>query len=230
MPPVDDFLARLRTALGDRYEILRLIGEGGMARVYLARDLRHERRVALKILRPEIGASLGAERFLREIRIVAGLHHPNILPLFDSGAARAAGAELLWYVMPYVEGESLRSKLEREGRLPLDDALRIADDLAGALDYAHECGIVHRDVKPENVLLSDRHAFVADFGVARAVDLAGVQGATGTGVAMGTPAYMSPEQAAGAADLDGRSDVYSLACVIYEMLAGAAPFGGTSPR
>ena len=134
---MDDFLARLRTALGDRYEILRLIGEGGMARVYLARDLRHDHRVALKILRPEIGASLGAERFLREIRIVAGLHHPNILPLFDSGAAHAAGAELLWYVMPYVEGESLRSKLEREGRLPLDDALRIADDLAGALDYAH---------------------------------------------------------------------------------------------
>ncbi len=230
MPPVDDFLARLRTALGDRYEILRLIGEGGMARVYLARDLRHERRVALKILRPEIGASLGAERFLREIRIVAGLQHPNILPLFDSGAARAAGAELLWYVMPYVEGESLRSKLEREGRLPLDDALRIADDLAGALDYAHERGIVHRDVKPENVLLSDRHAFVADFGVARAVDLAGVHGATATGLAMGTPAYMSPEQAAGAPDLDGRSDVYSLACVIHEMLAGAAPFGGTSPR
>jgi tetratricopeptide (TPR) repeat protein len=229
---VDDLLARLRTALGDRYEIVRLIGEGGMARVYLARDLRHERQVALKVLRPEIGASVGADRFLREIRIVAGLQHPNILPLFDSGAAGAAGAgtELLWYVMPYIQGESLRAKLQREGRLSLAETLRIGDDLAGALDYAHACGVVHRDVKPENVLLSSGHAFVADFGVARAVDLAGVHGATATGIAMGTPAYMSPEQAAGQPDLDGRSDVYSLACVLYEMLAGVAPFGGTTPR
>ncbi len=203
-----------------------------MARVYLARDLRHERQVALKVLRPEIGASLGADRFLREIRIVAGLQHPNILPLFDSGAAGAAGAgtELLWYVMPYVQGESLRGRIEREGRLSLAETLRIGDDLAGALDYAHARGVVHRDVKPENVLLSDGHAFVADFGVARAVDLAGAHGATATGLAMGTPAYMSPEQAAGQPDLDGRSDVYSLACVLYEMLAGSAPFGGATPR
>lgn len=228
---MDDLLTRLRTALGDRYEIVRLIGEGGMARVYLARDLRHERQVALKVLRPEIGASLGAERFLREIRIVAGLQHPNIVPLFDSGAAGATGAgtELLWYVMPYVQGESLRAKLQREGRLSLAETLRIGEDLAGALDHAHACGVVHRDVKPENVLLSSGHAFVADFGVARAVDLAGAHGATATGIAMGTPAYMSPEQASGQPDLDGRSDVYSLACVLYEMLAGVAPFGGATP-
>jgi len=203
-----------------------------MARVYLARDPRHQRQVALKVLRPEIAASLGADRFLREIRIVASLQHPNVLPLFDSGAAgnSGSGAELLWYVMPYVQGESLRAKLEREGRLSLGDTLRIGDDLAGALDYAHGRGVVHRDVKPENVLLSGGHAFVADFGVARAVDLAGLEGATATGLAMGTPAYMSPEQAAGQADLDGRSDVYSLACVFYEMLAGSAPFGGATPR
>jgi serine/threonine-protein kinase len=229
---VDDIVSRLRTALGDRYEILRLIGEGGMARVYLARDLRHERLVALKVLRPELGASLGADRFLREIRIVAGLQHPNVLPLFDSGAARQAGdgTELLWYVMPYVEGESLRAKLQREQRLSLAETLSIGEDLAGALDYAHARGVVHRDVKPENVLLSGGHAFVADFGVARAVDLAGAHGATAVGIAMGTPAYMSPEQAAGHADLDGRSDVYSLACVVFEMLAGTAPFAGTTPR
>jgi serine/threonine protein kinase len=148
-----------------------------MARVYLARDPRHQRQVALKVLRPEIAASLGADRFLREIRIVASLQHPNVLPLFDSGAAgnSGSGAELLWYVMPYVQGESLRAKLEREGRLSLGDTVRIGDDLAGALDYAHGRGVVHRDVKPENVLLSGGHAFVADFGVARAVDLAGLE-------------------------------------------------------
>jgi tetratricopeptide (TPR) repeat protein len=229
---VDDLLSKLETGLADRYQVLRLIGEGGMARVYLARDLRHQREVALKVLRPEIAASLGADRFLREIRIVASLQHPNVLPLFDSGAAghSGSGAELLWYVMPYVQGESLRAKLERERRMSLADALRIGDDLAGALDYAHGRGVVHRDVKPENVLLSGGHAFVADFGVARAVDLAGLEGATATGLAMGTPAYMSPEQAAGHADLDGRSDVYSLACVVYEMLAGSAPFRGATPR
>ena len=230
---VDELLSRLESALGDRYEIIRLVGEGGMARVYLAQDLRHGRQVALKMLRPEIGAAVGTDRFLREIRIIAGLQHPNILPLFDSGAAPRAGtgAEGLWFVMPYVEGESLRARLEREGRLPLEEVLRIGRDVAGALDYAHARGVVHRDIKPENILLSDGHAFVADFGVARAVDLAGPQGgATAIGLAMGTPSYMSPEQAAGAADLDGRSDVYSLACVVYEMLAGSAPFGGRTPR
>jgi eukaryotic-like serine/threonine-protein kinase len=229
---VDDLLSRLETGLGDRYRILHLIGEGGMARVYLARDLRHEREVALKVLRPEIAASLGGDRFLREIRIVASLQHPNVLPLFDSGVAgdSASGTEVLWYVMPYVQGESLRAKIEREGRLSLEEVVRIGDDLAGALDYAHGRGVVHRDVKPENVLLSGGHAFVADFGVARAVDLAGTPGATAIGIAMGTPTYMSPEQAAGEADLDGRSDVYSLACVFYEMLAGTPPFGGVTPR
>jgi tetratricopeptide (TPR) repeat protein len=229
---VDELLSRLDTTLGDRYAIVRLVGEGGMARVYLAQDLRHARSVALKVLRPEIGAALGVDRFLREIRIVAGLQHPNILPLFDSGAAPRAetGVDGLWFVMPYVEGESLRARLQREGRLPFDETLRIARDVASALDYAHVHGVVHRDIKPENILLSERHAFVADFGVARAVDLAGASGATAIGLAMGTPAYMSPEQAAGAADLDGRSDVYSLACVIYEMLTGSPPFGGQTPQ
>jgi serine/threonine-protein kinase len=229
---VDELLSRLESALADRYEITRLVGEGGMARVYLAQDLRHGRQVALKVLRPEIGAALGSDRFLREIRIIAGLQHPNILPLFDSGAAprSATGPDGLWFVMPYVEGESLRARIQREGRLPFDEALRIAEDVAGALDYAHARGVVHRDVKPENILLSDGHAFVADFGVARAVDLAGAHGATAIGIAMGTPAYMSPEQAAGDANIDGRSDVYSLACVVYEMLAGSAPFSGGTPR
>ena len=203
-----------------------------MARVYLAQDLRHARQVALKVLRPEIGATLGAERFLREIRIIAGLQHPNILPLFDSGATSRgeSGVDGLWFVMPYVQGESLRARLQREGGLPLEVALGIARDVASALDYAHARGVVHRDIKPENILLSDGHAFVADFGVARAVDLAGAHGATAIGLTMGTPSYMSPEQAAGASDLDGRSDVYSLACMIYEMLAGAVPFGGQTPR
>jgi tetratricopeptide (TPR) repeat protein len=229
---VDETLSRLVATLGDRYEVIRLVGEGGMARVYLAQDLRHARQVALKVLRPEIGATLGADRFLREIRIIAGLQHPNILPLFDSGATSRgeSGVDGLWFVMPYVQGESLRARLQREGGLPLEEALRIARDVASALDYAHARGVVHRDIKPENILLSDGHAFVADFGVARAVDLAGAQGATAIGLAMGTPAYMSPEQAAGASDLDGRSDVYSLACMIYEMLAGAVPFGGQTPR
>ena len=229
---VDQLRSRLESALADRYQVTRLIGEGGMARVYLAQDLRHGRQVALKVLRPEIGAAVGTDRFLREIRIIAGLQHPNILPLFDSGAAPQTGAspEALWFVMPYVQGESLRARIQREGSLTFEEALRIAGDVAGALDYAHAHGVVHRDVKPENILLSDGHAFVADFGVARAVDVAGPQGATAIGIAMGTPAYMSPEQAAGEATLDGRSDVYSLACVVYEMLSGSAPFGGRTPR
>jgi serine/threonine-protein kinase len=197
-----------------------------MAVVYLARDLRHERQVALKVLRPELSPSLGAERFLREIRLAAALQHPHILPLFDSGEA----AGLLYYVMPYVEGESLRSRLERRAQLPLEEALRIAREVADALQYAHERDVVHRDVKPENILLSRDHALVADFGIARAIRAAGGLKLTEAGLALGTPAYMSPEQATGQAEVDGRADIYALGCVVYEMLAGAPPFTGPSAQ
>jgi serine/threonine-protein kinase len=217
--------SQLETALAGRYRIDRKLGEGGMSVVFLARDLRHDRAVALKMLRPEVSAALGAERFLREIRIVAGLQHPHILPLHDSGDANGS----LYYVMPYVEGESLRQRLDRERLLSPGDAVRIAREVASALDYAHGQGVVHRDIKPENILLSGRHAIVADFGIARAVDVASGASATATGIVVGTPAYMSPEQAAGET-LDGRSDQYSLGCVIYEMLSGTAPFAGTTPR
>jgi tetratricopeptide (TPR) repeat protein/tRNA A-37 threonylcarbamoyl transferase component Bud32 len=195
-----------------------------MATVFLAEDLKHHRRVAIKVLDPEIAQAVGPERFLREIETVARLTHPHILPLFDSGVADG----LLFYVMPFVEGESLRDRLTREKQLPLDDALRIAREVADALSYAHAHGLVHRDIKPENVLLESGHAVVADFGIARAVAAAGTEKLTATGIAVGTPAYMSPEQAAGSRDLDGRSDLYSLACVLYEMLAGVPPFAGTT--
>jgi TolB-like protein/tetratricopeptide (TPR) repeat protein len=198
-----------------------------MATVYLAQDLKHHRLVALKLLRPELAAALGHERFLREIRIAAQLNHPHILPLHDSGALESQpGMPVLYYAMPYVEGESLRDRLEREKQLPLDDALRITREVADALSYAHEQGVVHRDIKPENLLLSNDHAVVADFGIARALDAAGGERLTETGLALGTPSYMSPEQAAGETHLDGRSDVYALSCVLYEMLAGAPPFTG----
>src|SRR5256885_3038221 len=190
-----------------------------MAVVFLARDPRHDRAVAIKVLRHEIAAALGAERFLREIQIAAKLHHPHILPLYDSGAA----GELLYYVMPYVEGESLRQRLEREKQLPVEEALAIARQVAGALAYAHRHDVVHRDIKPENILLSGGEAVVADFGIARAIRAAGGDKLTATGIAVGTPAYMSPEQVAGGAQLDGRTDVYSLGCVLYEMLAGEPP-------
>jgi tRNA A-37 threonylcarbamoyl transferase component Bud32/tetratricopeptide (TPR) repeat protein len=212
----------LKTSLSDRYVIARELGAGGMATVYLARDVKHERDVALKVLRPELAAAMGAERFLREIRVTANLHHPHILALYDSGEA----AGFLYYVMPYVEGESLRARLEREKQLPLDEALRITREVADALGYAHSHGIVHRDIKPENILLESGHAVVADFGIARAISAAGGETLTATGIAVGTPAYMSPEQAAGERDLDGRSDLYALGCVLYEMLAGRPPFGG----
>jgi len=222
----DDLDARLTAALADRYALERELGRGGMATVYLARDVRHERRVALKVMRPEIAVGLGAERFLREIRIAAQLSHPHILPLFDSGEA----AGLLFYVMPYVEGESLRDRLVREKQLPLEEALRLGAEVAGALAHAHSRGVVHRDIKPENILLEGGHARVADFGIARAVHAAGGETLTETGLAVGTPAYMSPEQAAGAKELDARSDIYSLGCVLYEMLGGEVPYLGTTPQ
>ncbi len=221
-----DQLARLQAALTGRYTIEHELGRGGMATVYLAQDLRHGRPIALKVLRPELAAALGPGRFLREIEIAARLTHPNILPLHDSGEAGG----LLYYVMPYVDGESLRSRLAREGPLPLDRALEIAREVASALGYAHEHGVVHRDIKPENVLLESGHAVVADFGVARAVwELAGDR-LTETGIAVGSPAYMSPEQAGAEERLDGRSDIYALGCVLYEMLVGEPPFTGPTPR
>jgi serine/threonine-protein kinase len=197
-----------------------------MATVYLARDLKHGRPVALKVLRPEVGTALGAERFLREIRLTATLQHPNILPLLDSGAA----AGLFYYVMPYVEGESLRQRLERDGQLPLDEAIRLGQEAADALDYAHAQGVIHRDIKPENLLLSRGHVLVADFGIALAVTEATGGRLTGTGLSLGTPAYMSPEQATADRQLDARTDQYSLACVLYEMLAGEPPYTGPTAQ
>jgi serine/threonine-protein kinase len=214
-----DELERLQTALAGRYGIDRVVGRGGMATVYLAVDERHDRNVALKVVRPDLAAVLGAERFLHEIRVTANLAHPHILPLHDSGVVD----ELLYYVMPFVVGESLRAKLNREGALPLREALAIAEDVADALSYAHRQGVVHRDVKPENVLLSEGHALVTDFGIAKAVSSASDEPLTRTGVAIGTPGYMSPEQAAGGAEVNERTDVYGLACVIYEMLVGSVP-------
>src|SRR6266480_4951039 len=194
-----------------------------MATVYLAQDLRHDRRVAVKVLRPELSMELGADRFVREIHLAARLNHPHIMPLFDSGEAGG----FLYYVMPVVEGESLRERLQQAKRLPVEDATRIAREVADALDYAHRHGVVHRDIKPENILLQDGHAVVADFGIGKAVTAAAI---TRTGVTIGTPAYMSPEQAAGDETIDGRSDLYSLGCVLYEMLAGAPPFTGPTTQ
>ena len=214
---------RLRAALAGRYDIEREQGRGGMAIVFRARDLRHDRTVAVKVLLPELGEALGAERFLREVRITAKLSHPHILPLLDSGEADG----LLFYVMPFVEGESLRDLLAREGELPVDDALRITREVADALGYAHTHGVVHRDIKPENILLQGGHALVADFGIARAFDAPELQQSiTLTGTSIGTPLYMSPEQAHGDANLDGRSDLYSLGCVAYEMLTSEPPYTG----
>ena len=219
-------LDRLRTALSDRYELQREVGRGGMATVYLARDLKHRRSVAIKILHPSLAANVGLERFQREVEIAARLNHPRILTLIDSGEADG----FLYYVMPYVQGESLRSRLKREGRLPLVDALRIARDVATALGYAHEQGVVHRDIKPENVMFHEGEATVTDFGISKAVSGDGDAHLTQAGTALGTPAYMSPEQAAGDEALDGRSDLYSLGCMLYEMLAGQAPFTGSTAQ
>jgi serine/threonine-protein kinase len=217
-------LSRLATALADRYRIERELGSGGMATVYLARDLRHDRDVAIKVLHPDLGAALGGERFLAEIRTTARLQHPHILPLLDSGDA----AGLLYYVMPYVAGETLRTRLEREQQLSIDDAVRVAREVADALHYAHSAGIIHRDIKPENILLQGGHALVADFGIALAVQQAGGQRMTQTGLSLGTPQYMSPEQAMGEKAIDARTDVYALGAVTYEMLAGDPPFTGTT--
>ena len=220
--PMASSLEDLRAALAGRYEIDKEIGQGGMAAVYLAEDLKHHRKVAVKVLRPELAAVLGPERFLREIETTANLNHPHILPLFDSGEADG----FLFYVMPHVEGQSLRERLNRDKQIPVDEAVRIAAQIADALHSAHRHGIVHRDIKPENVLFQEGHAVVADFGVARALDAAGGDRLTETGLAVGTPAYMSPEQASGETDLDGRVDVYALGCVLYEMLAGEPPYTG----
>ncbi len=219
-----DAVARLNAALAGHYEIDREVGRGGMASVFLAQDLKHGRRVAIKVLHPELAAAVGASRFLREIETAAKLTHPHILSLHDSGERDG----LLYYVMPYVEGESLRDRLTHVRQLPLDDALRIASDVADALSFAHEHGVVQRDIKPENILLSGRHAIVADFGIARAIQRAAGDTVTDTGVTLGTPQYMSPEQGSGQHEIDGRSDIYALGCVLYEMLTGEPPFSGPS--
>ena len=225
MTPSPDPLPDLRAGLADRYRIEREVGSGGMAVVYLAQDLHHHRNVALKVLRTELGPAGGAERFEREIRLMAGLVHPNILPLLDSGVT----AGRLWYTMPFVEGESLRARLEREKQLPLAETIRLTGEIADGLGHAHAMGIIHRDIKPENVLLVAGHALIADFGIARALGESGDR-LTGTGLALGTPGYMSPEQSTGEHHLDARSDLYALASVSYEMLAGEPPFTGPTAQ
>jgi serine/threonine-protein kinase len=223
---VTDIRARLAAALADRYRLERELGQGGMATVYLAEDVRHRRKVAIKVLHPELSAVIGGERFLKEIELTAALQHPHILPLFDSGSAEG----LLFYVMPLVEGQTLRARLEHEKQLPVADAIRLAREVAGALDYAHRKGVVHRDIKPENVLLHDGTALVADFGIALAVSNAGAGRLTQTGLSLGTPHYMSPEQATGEREITPRADVYALGAMTYEMLTGEPPFLGTSAQ
>jgi serine/threonine-protein kinase len=222
----DDLTDRLNTALEDRYRVEQKLGEGGMATVYLAEDRKHERQVALKVLRPELAAVIGADRFLAEIKTTAKLQHPNILPLHDSGEADG----FLFYVMPYVEGESLRDRLERDRQLPVEEAVRIASEVAEALEYAHEHGVIHRDVKPENILLHAGRPLVADFGIALAVNVGGGHRMTETGLSLGTPHYMSPEQATGDAHVGPGTDVYALGCVLYEMLVGDPPYIGSTPQ
>src|ERR671913_1218317 len=217
---------RLSAALADRYRIERELGQGGMATVYLAHDLKHERKVALKVLKPELAAVLGAERFVVEIKTTAALQHPHILPLFDSGTADG----FLFYVMPFIDGETLRSKLDRETQLGIDESVRIAANVADALDYAHRHGVIHRDIKPENILLHDGRPMVADFGIALAVSAAAGGRMTETGMSLGTPHYMSPEQATAEKEISARSDVYSLGSVLYEMLTGSPPHTGASAQ
>ena len=218
---------RLRRAMAARYPIERELGAGGMATVYLAEDRKHRRQVAVKVLRPELAAAVGTDRFLREIGIAARLHHPHILPLYDSGETEG----FLYYVMPYIEGESLRGRLTREGKLPIPEVVQIAREVSDALAYAHAQGVVHRDIKPDNVMLSGRHALVMDFGVAKAVsEAAGANQLTTAGVSIGTPTYMAPEQAAGDPQIDGRADLYALGVLTYELLAGRPPFTGATPQ
>jgi serine/threonine-protein kinase len=219
-------LDRLKVALADRYAIQHELGAGGMATVYLAEDLKHKRQIAVKVLHPELAAAIGSTRFVREIEIAAKLTHPHILMLIDSGEADG----FLFYVMPFVDGESLRDRLEREKRLAVPDAVRIVEHVASALSYAHQRDVIHRDIKPENILLAGDQAVVADFGIARAVEVAGGEKLTGTGMAIGTPAYMSPEQAFGQDNVDGRSDVYAMGCVLFEMVVGRTPFESTTPQ
>ncbi len=228
---MSDPVALLREGLRDRYAFERELGRGGMATVWLARDLKHDRPVAIKVLHPELAASLGPERFLQEIHLAARLQHPHILTVLDSGELPVGGAApLLWFTMPFIRGESLRDRLRRETQLPLADALRIAREVADALAFAHGEGVIHRDIKPENILLSGTHALVADFGIARALQTGAGERLTETGLAVGTPAYMSPEQASGQRELDARTDVYSLAVVLFEMLAGETPFAAPSAQ
>ena len=217
---------RLRDAIADRYDIGSEIGRGGMAVVYSARELKSGREVAIKVLKPGLSAVLGAERFLREMGITARFNHPNIVPLLDSGQIGG----LLYYVMPYVTGESLRERLDRETQLPVADALRITEQVSSALDYAHRQQVIHRDIKPENILLHEGMAMVADFGMALAVTTAGGERLTATGITVGTPEYMSPEQATGSRKLDARSDIYGLGCVLYEMLTGEPPHAAPTPH
>src|SRR5437667_3386600 len=221
-----DVLARLRAGLADRYRVERELAHGRTAAVFLGHDVKHDRPVAIKVLHPELAAAVGANRFLREIQLAARLQHPHIVALHDSGETDG----LLYFVMPYVAGESLRARLEREPQLPIAEAIRVTGDVAQALGYAHGLGVVHRDIKPENILLEDGHALVADFGIARAISAAGSERLTETGMALGTPAYMSPEQGAEDGQVDGRSDLYALACVIYEMLTGTPPFTGPTAQ
>ena len=223
MPELIDLL---RSGLEGQYDVERELGRGGMSTVFLARDLKHDRQVALKVLRPELASVVGSDRFLREIKLTASLNHPHVLPLLDSGAIDG----LVYYVMPFVSGGSLRGRLERKAPLDLDEAIRLVRQVASALDYAHRAGVVHRDIKPENILFSEGLAVVADFGVARAVIMVDRQTLTRSGFPVGTLGYMSPEQAAGRTDLDERTDVFSLACVVYEMLVGETPAGWPSPE
>src|SRR5215212_3249325 len=219
-------LSRLQSALADRYRLDREIGAGGMATVYLAFDVRHDRRVAVKVLRPELAAVIGAERFLAEIKLTANLQHSHILPLFDSGEADS----YLFYVMPFVQGETLRDRLTRDKQRPGPEAIRIATEVASALDYAHRHGVVHRDIKPENILLHDGQALVADFGIALAASKASGARMTETGMSLGTPHYMSPEQAMGEREITARSDIYALGATVYEMLVGDPPFTGSTAQ